>query len=767
MAVWVAVRSEGVTSDTVLYSLFTGGAWSPEGAVADCDGSLYAPSVAFATGAFMVAYERDGHYYARRFATAAGVWDAETRLDTATSQWFGPVRVASDGTGFAAVWGQDEGGVTRAMVSRFASGSWSTPVAVSAATDTADHQIAGNASGYGVVWRQGTSIFASIYASGTWGTAVEIDSGAPAAAPPASRPQIAAGATGYAVTWQQGSTTVNVYANVFNGSSWGGAVEIDGSSVSQASASPQIAGVASAYVVTWPRALSASPGNTATYASVYNGAWSSATSIDVAAAATALTPRVAANGSSFMVTWVKLDAPEGTVYATEYTGTWSTPIALDAATTPVGTPAIGCRGGSCVALWPQPAGATKSVFARRYSASSWGTAVNLVTHDYVGAAGTPKIAADAAGGRLAIWSQYRNGIQLLYGSFYAAGSWGAPFVIAGDDTTATQVIYASVASNGAGYMVVYKQDNDLYGRLYDGAAWGTPTLLEVGSAAPQMAFNGGLASNGSGYAVVWNQSDGVSANVFAGGAWGGATLLESLANAGSRAVIASNGTGYAAAWHQNDGTVNRIYGAVHDGVSWGAATPLEAGSGAAAEARIASDGSGYAVVWVQNDGSVASIYANVYAAGAWGGDALIEDGGEAATGARVAATAGGYLAAWVQSDGTASRVYAKPYRSGEWGAATILDDGSGDAGNPEVAASDGGYAVVWPRDDGGSTSFYANAYNGVWGTATRLDSAAADVAAKYRYELVAAGDGYCAVWTQPDPADTPNATTPRIWAAGF
>jgi hypothetical protein len=173
------------------------------------------------------------------------------------------------------------------------------------------------------------------------------------------------------------------------------------------------------------------------------------------------------------------------------------------------------------------------------------------------------------------------------------------------------------------------------------------------------------------------------------------------------------------------------------------------------------------VVWVQNDGTVNSIYGNVFAGGVWNGVALVEDGAEPASDARVAGHADGYLAAWTQSDGTNTRVYANRYAGGAWGSASALDEGTGGAGSPEVAGGPAGYAVVWPQPHAGVVNLYGSVYNGVWGQFTLLENVNADIGAKYRYDVTAAGDGFAAVWAQPNPADTPNATTQRIWAAGF
>jgi hypothetical protein len=771
MAVWVAVRSEAASTDAVLYSLYSEGAWSAEGLVGLGDGFMYFPSVAWAPGAFMVAYERDGHYYARRFATASGAWEAETRLDAASSLWFGPVKVASDGTGFAAVWGQYDGTSTLTMVSRYDAGAWTVPVAVSVAgQNTSDHQIAGNASGYAVAWKQGPSIFAAVYGTGAWGAPEEIDFGAPSATPAASRPRLAAAASTFAVTWQQGSPTVSVYARVFSGGAWGSVTEIDGGTTSLPTAAPEIAASGTGYLVTWLEPATGPLGpTTVLYSTRYTGTtWIGHDRVDSGSWDPCRSHALASHGTGYVAAWIRgSSTAAGVAVANVFVGSWATATVLSSDTTPVGAPGVGGRGSAFVAAWPQASATSRPVYARRFASGAWGAEANLVTQRYLGEAGGPRLAADGAGGRLAVWDQYHDAVLLIFGSRFTAGAWDSPVVLAGDSAAGTYASSPRVAANGSGYAVAYKEGDDLYARIHDGTDWGAPALLELGTAAPQLALAGSLASNGTGYAVVWNQSDGVFANVYSGGAWGGATLLESMSGAGSRAVVASNGSGYAVAWHQSDGAVTRIYGAVHDGTAWGAAAPLEAGAGAATDARIASDGDGYAVVWVQHDGTVNSVYANVFAAGAWGGEALLETGAAAASAARVAGNAGGYLAAWVQGDGAEARVYAARHAAGAWGAALTLDAGGGGVSAPQAAATLGGFAVVWAQDDGTVTNVYANAYNGVWGTATLLESAAADVSAAHGLDLVATTTGYSAVWAQPDPTDTANASTRRVWAAGF
>jgi len=121
LAAWTAQRSEYY--GTILFSVYSGGAWSQENAVADID-PYYDVAIACNGTDFMIAYERSGHYFVRRYNVVSGLWDPETQVDSGESH-YGQVSIASSGTGFAVTWVQYEGGVANAYANVYTGGAWS------------------------------------------------------------------------------------------------------------------------------------------------------------------------------------------------------------------------------------------------------------------------------------------------------------------------------------------------------------------------------------------------------------------------------------------------------------------------------------------------------------------------------------------------------------------------------------------------------------------------------------------------------------------
>jgi hypothetical protein len=389
--------------------------------------------------------------------------------------------------------------------------------------------------------------------------------------------------------------------------------------------------------------------------------------------------------------------------------------------------------------------------------------------DGTGNAAWPRIAMDASGNAVAVWSQNDTMRDNVWASRYVAGTgWDAPTKVENNDMSSA--LEPAVALDGSGNaLAVWRQasgETSIWAsRRAVGGAWSTPVLLETDDAGPALVPR--IAADMGGNAIaVWQQHDGthynIRANRYVGGivgtGWGTSLLLETddAGHAEAPKVAMEPGGKAVAVWSQNDGTYQNIYANVYSG-GWGVATKLEAATGYAVEAQVAMDGAGNATaVWHQSDGMRYNIWTNRWSANVWAGASLIElDDTTGATFPGIGVNSTGQVfAVWQQFDATpVVQIRANRYIPGTgWGMAIPIEpNNTGPAQTPQVGVDGAGNAIaVWTPDDSGTNDVWTNRYvaGTGWQSSHALETDAGD-AADAQVAVDANGNALV-VWQQHD-----------------
>ncbi len=232
--------------------------------------------------------------------------------------------------------------------------------------------------------------------------------------------------------------------------------------------------------------------------------------------------------------------------------------------------------GDAIAVWQQANGTLESVWANRYDiGSGWGTAQAIETYN-AGDAVSPRVAVDAQGNAVAVWSQ-GLAVDIVYANRYVVGTgWGTPEVIGDvvEDSGDPQVAVDPIGNAVAVWWV--RGGGTWANRYVVGTGWGTAGPISTGEPVardPQVAVD----SNGNAVAVWW-QSDRVHTHIWSnryavGAGWGTPELVETdTAGDALYPQVALGATGGAVVvWQRSDGTrysiwANRPGGATGYGV---------------------------------------------------------------------------------------------------------------------------------------------------------------------------------------------------------
>lgn len=393
--------------------------------------------------------------------------------------------------------------------------------------------------------------------------------------------------------------------------------------------------------------------------------------------------------------------------------------------------------GNALAVWDQFDGTRKSIYANRYTAGSgWGVATILETDD-TGDALDPQLAFDANGNALAVWYQYDGTHNNVYSNRYTAGKgWGVAVLVSNTIPVVGGAINPRIAIDAAGNVLTVWTQYDgstfnIWANRYSAATaqWGIATRVETANAGtaawPQIAVD----RSGNALAV-WMQSDGTRLNIWAnrytasGNSWGTDMLIETD-NASDALLpqIAIDANGNAlAVWEQSDGTRYNVWANRYTAGSnsWSTATLIEAdNAGNALDPQIAIDAHGNALaIWKQYDGSRDHVWANRFTAGSssWGTATLVESDntGDASYPQITFDANGNALAVWAKHDGRRFNIWANRYvaNSNSWRTATLVEtDNAGDATNPQVAIDANGNALaIWEQSDSAVYNIWANRF---------------------------------------------------------
>jgi hypothetical protein len=405
-------------------------------------------------------------------------------------------------------------------------------------------------------------------------------------------------------------------------------------------------------------------------------------------------------------------------------GSWqtSTPIETDNAGEAFDPQLAVDSRGNVMAVWYQSDDTRYNIWANRFaSGAGWGTPTLL--ENGAGNATLPRVVADADGNFIAVWSQSDGTHYNIWSSRYVEGAgWGSATLLDTNDTF--EALDPRIAIDAAGNaLAVWSQGNNAWANRYvRGVGWGTPVPLgQLTNAFGAEGVTVAMEANGNAWAV-WSQNHGTdsiwASRYTAGVGWGTAFTLESGSGAAYVPQIAIDASGNAlAVWRQSDGTRPNIWASRYTGTAWDAATLIETDdAGTATAPQIAVDASGAALaVWRQSDGTRNNIWANRYLPGSgWGTATLIEtDNTGNAFSPQVAMDANGNgLAVWHQRDATRDNIWSNRYVAGVgWGAATLVETDNGSASSAQIVIDSGGEATaIWNQHDGSVYSIHSGRF---------------------------------------------------------
>ena len=414
---------------------------------------------------------------------------------------------------------------------------------------------------------------------------------------------------------------------------------------------------------------------------------------------------------------------DGPVSVTFTTGdkSWQTAGLIETQDAAPSLPRIaGNASGSAVAVWTQSDGTLVRVWANHYTpGSGWGTAVPIHS-DPTGNASAPQVAIDAQGNALAVWVQtFSNGLSYLESSRYTGGWAGA----------------GSVETDNAG-----------------------------DASDPQIAFD----ANGNAL-VVWTryQSKIWSVGRPAGGGWNREVQIEAAnpVSIAAKPQIAVNASGNAlAVWNENDSSQHIMANRYTAGSGWGTAGAIATNTDSVFPPQIAIDTNGDGLaVWRQITGSQFDIVSNRYTPGSGWRTArsITTDKTHDAADPQIAFdTNGNALAVWAQAATNANGIIwtdRYPAAGSDWDTAAPLGTVIPFANmqTPQIAFDANGNALaVWQQYIQGqdkARNIAASRFSaaGTWGTPALIETDDAGDASTPQIAVDANGNAL-AVWQQSD-----------------
>ena len=354
--------------------------------------------------------------------------------------------------------------------------------------------------------------------------------------------------------------------------------------------------------------------------------WGVAAIIEAGSGGTASAPQIALNsgGQAFAV-WTQFDGTRDNVWANRFDGTaWGTAEVIDV--DDLGSsrfPQVALDAdGRAIAVWAQFDGTWYRILTRRFDGSDWGAAELIEVRNLVnlGDGSVPQIVLDGNGRALAVWEQFDGSRNNIWGNRFDGSVWGIAGRLQTDIASEASAPQIAINSDGQAVAVWAQSDgtrDNIWANSFDGNGWGMAEQIETDNAGG--AFNPQIALDADGSAIaVWQQSDGARNNIWAnrfdGSAWGAAEQIETD-NVGSAVApqVALDAKGRAlVVWHQSDGSRNNIWANRFDGSAWGTAEQIETDdAGHASAPQIAFDADGRAsAVWQQSDGARDNIWAS-------------------------------------------------------------------------------------------------------------------------------------------------------------
>jgi hypothetical protein len=285
--------------------------------------------------------------------------------------------------------------------------------------------------------------------------------------------------------------------------------------------------------------------------------------------------------------------------------------------------------GEALYAWQQRSGQKHTGWAAvRRADGSWSDAVELPYFS------TDESASAAQSDSLAIaWSARDNQEYTMRVREFRDGAWQPEVLISGERTS--NIFLVDLAAGDNGYGLVYRQrentnpgaQRSAWTSVQTNGSWSTAELLgDVSVDVNELA----IESNGAGYAAVWKGSDGVWASIYADGVWRARQQIDP--GFASNLHLASDGSGYLAAWELEtetpDGdelaTVYTSHAAQADDHVFAAPTQLtDDGVNARINAFTANDNEYLIVYGAHSDPGVTELYGHTGDGTTWSDATLL------------------------------------------------------------------------------------------------------------------------------------------------
>ncbi len=463
-------------------------------------------------------------------APPAPAWGTPATINSGTGAASSPV-LAVDGSGnVTAAWAQSNGTVNSMFAGRFNGGSWTpaTEIASSALGDVGVPLIGVDAAGnVTVVWQQNdgsiNNMWANRFTGGAWGIAQLIETDDVGGA---FQPNIVVDSTGrVVVVWiHDDGTYYNIMSNRFDGSAWETAQLLETENLGHAF-NPVLARDGAGNVAAVWYQNDGSGANI--WANVHNGtSWGGATLIEADDAGGVFEPAVVGYGTGiFTAVWVQNDGTLNNMVANRFNGTaWGTPALIEAddAGAPVGEqPLLAVdSAGKVTAVWRHNNSTVtrKNLLANRFDGTGWGSAALIESED-LGDVIHPSLALDGAGNVAVAWLQSDGTRTNVWANRFSGGAWGTAQKVESDDQYSPYGSYPpAVVADGSGNVTVAWELNDvswynIWANHFSGGAWGSAVKLDsedLGNAiAPQLAAD--AAGN---VTAVWLQANDTGGNIW-------------------------------------------------------------------------------------------------------------------------------------------------------------------------------------------------------------------------------------------------------------
>jgi len=672
------------------------------------------------------------------YTESTQTWSTESVLDSSPKDNSPKVHLETNGTGFLVVWNAEYStppyGELFAAV--YAPGSgWSVTTLANEYGNLP--KLASNGSGYAVAWRGvfQNSIWGAIYSGTSWTTTL-LYSGSP------SEAQLVSNGTTYCITYYANK---QVYATIYNGSSWPPATTIfnpTDSDVSNHVTGHALASNGSGFAAVWcynfDRFLN--PLDYDTYAAVYSGStWSASTTLSTGSQGPS-EYLITSNGSGYFTIYTFVGVPNTVITSKIYTTQWVSGGIIASMSTPGLTPLALTSNGTGYAAAFLRGGATGDLAVNVYSGSSW---IGTTTLDSTGTKQDVSLKSGPLSypSYVATWGK-ADGSGPYYSPF-GGGTWSPPGALdASADPAKDPVLDSTTAYGGAnGYVAVWSQSDTIYARHYR-AGWQTARNLVTGSHSGS-AMNPRITSTSSGLLMaVWEQYIGTKKGIYAsyrpGAVW---STPYQVAAQGQTPDVATNGANnFIVLWENTDpadqGIKSRRYN-ISTGI-WDSLVTVKSSTGLAHDPVITTKGNEYVVAWEETDvylstsTSSGSTWTTPFKVSSFGGEKP-----------QIVSNGTGYFVAYAYPGSFTDGMRGRVYNGTTWEAVRNFGDVAAyqfyTKESWDVATDGTGYALTW--ENGG---IYTATYNGTTWSSNTLISGSTSSNKEPRVEW--GGSEYLALW---------------------